>query len=146
MQPVPSGGAGLSAWLCGQPRWPLCGREDNLRVGESELSRARGREPPVPFGFGCRGAGLFVSVGCVSGTRVAGVRACLCVNRADGVWRPCEGVHVIVCAVGEGRMCRVLMCVEGVGEECGRVWVCECICDGLCACDVWRPWERWVCV
>ena len=26
----------------------------------------------------------------VSGTCVAGVRACLCVNRADGVWRPCE--------------------------------------------------------
>lgn len=50
--------------------------------------------------------------------------------------RPCEGVRVTVCAVGEGRTCRVLMCVEGVGEECGRVWVCECICDGLCACCV----------
>lgn len=86
---------------------------------------------------------------------MAGVRACLCVNRADGMWKPCDCevfmcVCECVCAAGEGHVTCVCAwgvdVMEGVGKECGCVWVCgesvspiECVRAGC----VW--WERLVC-
>ena len=48
---------------------------------------------------------------------MAGVRACLCVNRADGMWKPCDCevfmcVCECVCAAGEGHV--TCVCAWGV--------------------------------
>lgn len=51
----------------------------------------------TPFGVGCWGWKCLLLWGCLSGMCMADVRACLCVNRADGMWKPCD--------------CEVFMCV-----------------------------------